>query len=93
MKASDEERPMPAYEYECRKCGCHFERRQKMSEPEVAACPDCGGAVKRLISGGAGAITKGGASTGAACGMGACGTGACEVPKSMGCGAGCGCAH
>jgi hypothetical protein len=64
-----------------------------MSEPEVAACPDCGGAVKRLISGGAGAITKGAAAAGAGCGMGACGTGACEMPKNMGCGAGCGCAN
>jgi putative FmdB family regulatory protein len=82
---------MPAYDYECRACGGHFERRQKMSEPEVTACPSCGGAVKRLISGGAGAITKGGGAAGPACGMGACGMGACEMPKSMGCGAGCGC--
>ncbi|HWG19840.1 MAG TPA: zinc ribbon domain-containing protein [Terracidiphilus sp.] len=78
---------MPAYEYECRECGGHFERRQKMSEAEVAACPQCGGPVKRLISGGAGAITKGG-SAGPACAMG----GACEMP-AMGCGGGCGCAH
>ena len=87
---------MPAYEYACRDCGGHFEQRQKMSEPEVNACPQCGGAVKRLISGGAGAITKGGAAAGqaygsGACGTGACGMGACEMPKSMGCGAGCGC--
>jgi|UPI0005502D69 putative FmdB family regulatory protein len=82
---------MPAYEYECRGCGGHFERRQKMSEPEVAACPACGGTVKRLISGGAGAITKGGVSAAAArpCEVG----GACELPAGMGCGAGCGCAH
>lgn len=79
---------MPAYEYECRECGGHFEKRQKMSEPEVSECPACGGAVKRLISGGAGAITKGGGSAAApACGMG----GACEMP-GMGCCGG-GCAH
>ena len=50
---------MPAYEYLCQECGGHFERRQKMSDPEVDRCPECGGGVKRLISGGAGAITKG----------------------------------
>ncbi|KAA6463155.1 zinc ribbon domain-containing protein [Acidobacteria bacterium AB60] len=64
---------MPAYEYLCEKCGEHFERRQKMSDPEVESCPDCGGGVKRLISGGAGAITKGASAAAAApsmCGMG-----------------------
>jgi putative FmdB family regulatory protein len=85
---------MPAYEYECRDCGGHFERRQKMSEPELSSCPSCYGSVKRLISGGAAAITKGGASAAPACGMGACGmSGACEMPASVGCGAGCACAH
>jgi putative FmdB family regulatory protein len=79
---------MPAYEYECEKCKGHFERRQKMSEPEVAACPQCGGAVKRLISGGAGAIVKGGS---AAAGP-ACGAAASQCP-AMQMGQGCGCAH
>lgn len=50
---------MPAYEYECAACNSHFERRQKMSEAPLAACPECGGSVKRLISGGAGMISKG----------------------------------
>ncbi|MGA7255098.1 MAG: zinc ribbon domain-containing protein [Terracidiphilus sp.] len=79
---------MPAYEYQCRGCGEHYERRQKMSDPETAACPACGGEGKRLISGGAGAITKGGASYAAP----ACGMGECCAPQA-GCGAGCGCAH
>jgi putative FmdB family regulatory protein len=52
---------MPAYEYECTTCSHHFERRQKMSDPPIAVCPDCGGSVKRLISGGAGMISKGSA--------------------------------
>lgn len=79
---------MPAYEYECRACGEHFERRQKMSDPELDTCPACHGAVKRLISGGAGAITRGGGSAAApACGMGK----SCEMPASMGCGGGCAC--
>lgn len=50
---------MPAYEYECATCSHHFERRQKMSDAPIEECPECGGSVKRLISGGAGAITRG----------------------------------
>lgn len=76
---------MPAYEYECRECGGHFERRQKMSEPEIEECPACGGAVKRLISGGAGAITKGSSGPSVpACGIG----GACGMPAGGCCGGG-----
>lgn len=72
---------MPAYEYLCDTCACRFEKRQKMSDAPVEVCPECGGKVKRLISGGAGAITKSGnhasaappcASGGACCGQGAC---------------------
>ena len=82
---------MPAYEYQCAACSHHFERRQKMSDAPVSACPECGGSVKRLISGGAGAITKGsnsGSSAepmscgpgGGCCGMGegCCGEMGCE---------------
>jgi putative FmdB family regulatory protein len=50
---------MPAYEYECADCSRRFERRQKISEPPIASCPECGGSVKRLISGGAGTISRG----------------------------------
>jgi putative FmdB family regulatory protein len=53
---------MPAYDYLCNACGRQFETRQKMSDPEIASCPECGGAVKRLIGGGAGVISKGGSS-------------------------------
>jgi putative FmdB family regulatory protein len=74
---------MPAYEYLCDSCECHFEKRQKMSDAVIEVCPECGGQVKRLISGGAGAITKGSshhhaeaappcASGGPCCGQGAC---------------------
>jgi len=79
---------MPAYEYLCDECACHFEQRQKMSDAALETCPTCGGRVHRLISGGAGAITKGAshahaappcASGGACCGGGACGQGTfCE---------------
>jgi putative FmdB family regulatory protein len=50
---------MPAYEYLCDSCDTRFEKRQKMSDEVLESCPACGGHVKRLISGGAGAITKG----------------------------------
>jgi putative FmdB family regulatory protein len=53
---------MPAYDYECNACGCRFEQRQKMSDPAIKFCPECGGTVNRLISGGAGMISKGGGS-------------------------------
>lgn len=79
---------MPAYEYECRSCGGHFELRQKMSDPEAAACPACGGAGKRLISGGAGVMTKGGAGAAAP----ACGMGECRLPEAA-CGSACACVH
>ena len=49
---------MPAYEYLCDACEGRFEQRQKMSDAAIEICPQCGGQVKRLISGGAGAITK-----------------------------------
>ena len=55
---------MPAYDYQCDACGGRFETRQKMSDPEIESCPGCGGAVKRLIGGGAGVISKGGHSGG-----------------------------
>lgn len=82
---------MPAYEYQCSACSHHFEQRQKMSDAPVAVCPACGGSVKRLISGGAGAITKGGgysvSDAGAACGFG----GGCCAPGGSCCsGPGCG---
>ncbi len=40
---------MPLYEYKCRECGLRFERRQRFSEDPVSTCPECKGAVKRLI--------------------------------------------
>lgn len=40
---------MPLYEYECRKCGVRFERRQSFNEEPVRTCPECGGPVQRLV--------------------------------------------
>lgn len=40
---------MPLYEYQCKKCG-RFETLQKFSDAPLAACPNCGEAVERLVS-------------------------------------------
>ena len=41
---------MPIYEYQCLTCGKRSELLQKMGDPPLAACPECGGEVKKLIS-------------------------------------------
>ncbi|MCK4788890.1 MAG: zinc ribbon domain-containing protein [Desulfobacteraceae bacterium] len=50
---------MPTYEYECRQCGLHFEKFQKMSDTPLKKCPQCGDAVQRLIGTGGAVIFKG----------------------------------
>jgi putative FmdB family regulatory protein len=57
---------MPTYEYQCQSCGHGFESFQKMSDEPVAACPECGGPVKRLLGAGGGFIVKGSRSAAAA---------------------------
>ncbi|MEJ2745332.1 MAG: zinc ribbon domain-containing protein [bacterium] len=52
---------MPTYEYECKACSVRFEQRQAITEAPLSKCPECGGEVHRLVSGGAGFILKGGA--------------------------------
>jgi putative FmdB family regulatory protein len=49
---------MPTYEYRCPK-GHRFDVFQKMSDPPVAKCPECGQPGERLISPGAGFLFKG----------------------------------
>ena len=41
---------MPLYEYECVACKHRFERIQKFSDPPVEQCPNCEGAVRKLLS-------------------------------------------
>jgi putative FmdB family regulatory protein len=41
---------MPLYEYECTTCHKHTEKIQKFSDPEITACPHCGGPLERVIS-------------------------------------------
>ena len=40
---------VPIYEYECSKCKCIFERRQRFDEEPVAICPECQGKARRVI--------------------------------------------
>ncbi|HEX9671064.1 MAG TPA: FmdB family zinc ribbon protein [Thermoanaerobaculia bacterium] len=41
---------MPIYEFQCLECGRRTERLQRFEDPPLAACPHCGGEVKKLIS-------------------------------------------
>lgn len=42
---------MPIYAFHCDTCGHDFERLQKLSDPDPAACPACGQAhPRRLLS-------------------------------------------
>jgi putative FmdB family regulatory protein len=41
---------MPIYEYQCLSCKRHHEIVQKYSDDPLTTCPDCGGAMKKLIS-------------------------------------------
>ena len=41
---------MPIYEYECLQCGKRTEWLQGMNDAPLAACPHCGGEVRRLVS-------------------------------------------
>jgi putative FmdB family regulatory protein len=50
---------MPTYEYECQKCGHHFELFQSIKDAPRKTCPKCKGRVKRLLGTGAGLIFKG----------------------------------
>ncbi|MEJ8567553.1 FmdB family zinc ribbon protein [Elongatibacter sediminis] len=49
-------RSMPIYEYRattsrsCPQCESGLEALQKLSDPPLAACPDCGAPLKRVIS-------------------------------------------
>jgi putative FmdB family regulatory protein len=41
---------MPIYEYKCKKCGHRFEKIQRLSDPEIRKCPECGGKVEKQIT-------------------------------------------
>ncbi len=50
---------MPTYNYKCEHCESIFTAVQKMSDPPLSRCDNCGGTVKRIISGGTGLIFRG----------------------------------
>ncbi|MDR2613592.1 MAG: zinc ribbon domain-containing protein [Deltaproteobacteria bacterium] len=41
---------MPIYEYECAACGKTIEATQKITDPPLTDCPECGGSLRKLIS-------------------------------------------
>jgi putative FmdB family regulatory protein len=41
---------MPIFEYQCTKCNDRTEVIQKFTDPPYAACPKCGGEVRKLAS-------------------------------------------
>jgi putative FmdB family regulatory protein len=76
---------MPTYEYACAACGHKFERFQNMSEGPLKECPQCGGSVNRLITGGAAIILKGDAHRGgSACSLGETGRTCCGRDERCG---------
>ena len=40
---------MPTYAYGCTRCGSEFEVFQKMSDPSLTECEECGGELRRKI--------------------------------------------
>ncbi len=52
---------MPIYEYRCEACGHELEALQKMSDPLLTECPECGRpALKKLVSAAAFRLKGGG---------------------------------
>lgn len=49
---------MPTYEYQCGTCGNRFEKFQSFNDEPIKVCPECGNAVKKVVSA-AGIIFKG----------------------------------
>jgi putative FmdB family regulatory protein len=50
IKLETEKETMPLYEYKCTACHKHTEKIQKFSDPEITACPHCGGKLDRVLS-------------------------------------------
>lgn len=50
---------MPTYDYRCTACGHTFEAFQPITAPALTECPQCAGALERLLGTGAAVIFHG----------------------------------
>ena len=50
---------MPIYTYRCENCGVQFDRRQKISDPPLAWCPECSKKALRKVYQPVGIVFKG----------------------------------
>lgn len=50
---------MPTYTYICNDCGREIEAFQKITAEPLTTCPECGGKLRKKISGGVGLVFKG----------------------------------
>jgi putative FmdB family regulatory protein len=41
---------LPLYEYQCKACDRRLEVLQRLAEPPLTTCPECGGELRKLIS-------------------------------------------
>lgn len=41
---------MPIYEYQCRDCGKHLEKRQSINDAPLTVCQECGGTLEKKWS-------------------------------------------
>lgn len=41
---------MPIYEYQCTRCGHRQEAIQRLDDPPLTVCEECGGELKKLLS-------------------------------------------
>ena len=85
---------MPTYDYVCLSCNNRFEEFQGINDDVLETCPECEGNLKRVISGGAGFIMKGGSSvSGEACQKPSCGMDTTCCGSEFTCGNTEGCGH
>jgi len=50
---------LPTYTYRCTQCGYVFDQFQSITDDPIRTCPQCGGKVVRVITGGSGIVFKG----------------------------------
>ncbi|MFO7840631.1 MAG: FmdB family zinc ribbon protein [Fidelibacterota bacterium] len=50
---------MPNYKYKCKICAGEFTFFQPINDQPLRTCPECGGELVRLLTGGGGVIYKG----------------------------------